>query len=76
MHQRYFSTIRKGKSVSSARWLTRQQNDHVVKQAKREGLRSRAAFKLRELNAVQVRGVDGDTYDTNNFYTYVAFVEI
>ncbi|KAF0695929.1 Aste57867_13277 [Aphanomyces stellatus] len=50
LQQRLFSTIRKGKSVSSARWLTRQQNDHVVKQAKREGLRSRAAFKLRELN--------------------------
>ncbi|KAF0741264.1 hypothetical protein AaE_008678 [Aphanomyces astaci] len=48
---RWFSSIRKGKSVSSARWLARQQNDHVVKQAKREGLRSRAAFKLRELNA-------------------------
>ncbi|CAK4115365.1 unnamed protein product [Aphanomyces euteiches] len=40
-----------GKSVSSARWLARQQNDHIVKQAKREGLRSRAAIKLRELNA-------------------------
>ncbi|EQC35680.1 ribosomal RNA large subunit methyltransferase J [Saprolegnia diclina VS20] len=48
---RWLSTIRKGKSVSSARWLNRQQNDHIVKQAKREGLRSRAALKLREINA-------------------------
>ncbi|KAE8908080.1 hypothetical protein PF005_g15865 [Phytophthora fragariae] len=40
----------KGKSNASARWVRRQWNDPMVKQAKREGLRSRAAFKLRELN--------------------------
>ncbi|CEG42343.1 ribosomal rna large subunit methyltransferase j [Plasmopara halstedii] len=40
----------KGKSNASARWVRRQWNDPAVKQAKREGLRSRAAFKLRELN--------------------------
>ncbi|EEY55433.1 ribosomal RNA large subunit methyltransferase J, putative [Phytophthora infestans T30-4] len=40
----------KGKSNASARWVRRQWSDPVVKQAKREGLRSRAAFKLRELN--------------------------
>ncbi|KAI9908908.1 hypothetical protein PsorP6_014754 [Peronosclerospora sorghi] len=40
----------KGKSSASARWVRRQWNDHVVHQAKREGLRSRAAIKLRELN--------------------------
>ncbi|RHY35232.1 hypothetical protein DYB32_000299 [Aphanomyces invadans] len=51
LQKRWFSTIRKGKTLSSARWLARQQNDHIVKQAKREGLRSRAAIKLRELNA-------------------------
>lgn len=42
----------KGKSNASARWVRRQWNDPIVKQAKREGLRSRAAIKLRELNAV------------------------
>ncbi|CAI5745650.1 unnamed protein product [Peronospora destructor] len=40
----------KGKSNASARWVRRQWNDPVVKQAKREGLRSRAALKLREIN--------------------------
>lgn len=43
----------KGKSNASARWVRRQWSDPVVKQAKREGLRSRAAFKLRELNDVR-----------------------
>jgi hypothetical protein len=43
----------KGKSSGSARWLRRQLNDPLVKQAQREGLRSRAAFKLRELNTVR-----------------------
>lgn len=36
----------KGMSVSSARWLQRQENDPFVQQAQREGLRSRAAIKL------------------------------
>jgi 23S rRNA (uridine2552-2'-O)-methyltransferase len=36
----------KKRSTSSARWLTRQLNDPYVKQAKAEGWRSRAAFKL------------------------------
>lgn len=45
----------KGKSNASARWVRRQWNDPIVKQAKREGLRSRAAIKLRELNAVSAR---------------------
>lgn len=44
----------KGKSSGSARWVRRQWNDPIVKQAKREGLRSRAAVKLRELNTVRV----------------------
>lgn len=42
----------KGKSNASARWVRRQWSDPIVKQAKREGLRSRAALKLRELNTV------------------------
>jgi len=40
----------KKRSTSSARWLTRQINDPYVKQAKAEGWRSRAAFKLIELD--------------------------
>jgi 23S rRNA (uridine2552-2'-O)-methyltransferase len=40
----------KRKSVSSKRWLERQLNDPYVAQAKREGLRSRAAFKLIEID--------------------------
>jgi 23S rRNA (uridine2552-2'-O)-methyltransferase len=40
----------KGKSQSSRRWLTRQLNDPYVARAKREGFRSRAAFKLAEID--------------------------
>ncbi len=38
------------RTASSARWLTRQLNDPYVKQAKAEGWRSRAAFKMIELD--------------------------
>ncbi|HWA43210.1 MAG TPA: RlmE family RNA methyltransferase [Hypericibacter adhaerens] len=38
------------RSVSSARWLERQLNDPYVAEARRRGLRSRAAFKLIELD--------------------------
>lgn len=40
----------KKRSTSSARWLTRQLNDPYVRKAKAEGWRSRAAFKLIELD--------------------------
>jgi 23S rRNA (uridine2552-2'-O)-methyltransferase len=40
----------KGRSVSSKLWLERQLNDPYVARAKREGFRSRAAFKLMELD--------------------------
>jgi 23S rRNA (uridine2552-2'-O)-methyltransferase len=40
----------KNRSVSSKRWLERQLNDPYVARAKREGLRSRAAFKLAEID--------------------------
>jgi 23S rRNA (uridine2552-2'-O)-methyltransferase len=40
----------KGRTTSSARWLARQLNDPYVQRAKKEGYRSRAAFKLTELN--------------------------
>jgi 23S rRNA (uridine2552-2'-O)-methyltransferase len=40
----------KGRTVSSKRWLERQLNDPYVARAKREGLRSRAAFKLIEID--------------------------
>ncbi|MFM5918456.1 MAG: RlmE family RNA methyltransferase [Novosphingobium sp.] len=42
-------TARK-RSASSARWLTRQLNDPYVRQAKADGWRSRAAYKLIELD--------------------------
>ncbi|WP_427964579.1 RlmE family RNA methyltransferase [Altererythrobacter sp.] len=42
-------TARK-RSASSTRWLERQLNDPYVKQAKAEGYRSRAAYKLIELD--------------------------
>ena len=40
----------KGRRVSSTRWLERQLNDPYVKRAKVEGYRSRAAYKLIELD--------------------------
>ncbi len=40
----------KGRTASSTRWLTRQLNDPYVKQAKADGYRSRAAYKLAELD--------------------------
>ena len=41
----------KGRKVGSTRWLERQLNDPYVKRARAEGYRSRAAFKLIELDA-------------------------
>ena len=54
--RRAFSNKRslKGKTASSARWCQRQDRDPYVLQARREGLRSRAAFKLREINEVSL----------------------
>ena len=40
----------KKRTASSARWLSRQLNDPYVRQAKAEGYRSRAAYKLIELD--------------------------
>ena len=40
----------KKRTQSSARWLTRQLNDPYVRQAKADGYRSRAAYKLIELD--------------------------
>ena len=37
-------------SVSSARWLKEHFDDEYVKKAQRLGLRSRAVFKLEEIN--------------------------
>ncbi len=39
-----------GRTNSSSRWLQRQLNDPYVQKAKREGYRSRAAFKLTEID--------------------------
>jgi len=40
----------RNRTASSTRWLTRQLNDPYVRQAKAAGYRSRAAFKLAELD--------------------------
>ena len=40
----------RGRTASSARWLQRQLNDPYVKRAKVDGYRSRAAYKLLELD--------------------------
>jgi 23S rRNA (uridine2552-2'-O)-methyltransferase len=40
----------KGRSLASKRWLERQLNDPYVARAKREGFRSRAAYKLAEID--------------------------
>lgn len=40
----------KGRSAASQRWLARQLNDPYVQAAKQQGWRSRAAFKLAELD--------------------------
>ncbi len=40
----------KGRKVGSTKWLERQLNDPYVKRAKAEGYRSRAAYKLIELD--------------------------
>ncbi len=39
------------RSTSSARWLERQLNDPYVAASKRDGMRSRAAYKLKEIDA-------------------------
>ena len=40
----------KGRKIGSTKWLERQLNDPYVQKAKAEGYRSRAAYKLIELN--------------------------
>ena len=40
----------RGRTVSQKRWLERQLNDPYVARAKREGYRSRAAYKLLEID--------------------------
>ena len=40
----------KGRKIGSTRWLERQLNDTYVKRARAEGYRSRAAYKLTELD--------------------------
>ena len=48
LHQRVRSA--RGRSPQSTRWLERQLNDPYVRRAKAEGYRSRAAYKLIELD--------------------------
>ena len=40
----------KGRKISSTRWLERQLNDPYVAQAQKDGYRSRAAYKLIEID--------------------------
>jgi 23S rRNA (uridine2552-2'-O)-methyltransferase len=40
----------KGRKTSSRRWLERQLNDPYVAEARRQGYRSRSAFKLAEMD--------------------------
>ena len=40
----------RGRPIASQRWLTRQINDPYVHEARKQGYRSRAAFKLVQLN--------------------------
>jgi len=40
----------RGRTTASQKWLSRQLNDPYVRAAKEQGLRSRAAFKLMELD--------------------------
>ncbi len=40
----------KGRKISSTKWLQRQINDPYVKEAQKRGYRSRAAFKILEIN--------------------------
>ena len=40
----------KGRKLASTRWLQRQLNDPYVEEAKRQGYRSRATFKLVEID--------------------------
>lgn len=51
-HRGLFTKVKtaRGRTNSSARWLQRQLNDPYVAQAKREGYRSRAAFKIIEID--------------------------
>ena len=42
--------MRKGKTISSNRWLQRNQKDKYVILAKKFGYRSRAAFKLADID--------------------------
>jgi 23S rRNA (uridine2552-2'-O)-methyltransferase len=51
----------KGRKIGSTRWLERQLNDPYVKKARAEGYRSRAAYKLLELDEKYglLKGVKG-----------------
>lgn len=40
----------KGRKIASTRWLQRQLNDPYVEEAKKQGYRSRAAFKIKEID--------------------------
>lgn len=47
----FYAMTKKKHSASSKRWLTEHFNDHYVQKAQKQGLRSRAVFKLEEIQA-------------------------
>ncbi|KAF2835135.1 23S ribosomal RNA methyltransferase [Patellaria atrata CBS 101060] len=53
--------LRAASSSSSTRWKSRQGRDHFAKEAKVQGLKSRAAFKLLEMNEKYKLFKKGDT---------------
>jgi len=55
------SVIRYASSSSSARWKTRQSGDSFAREAKVQGLKSRAAFKLLQINDKHRIFKKGDT---------------
>ena len=59
----------KGRKLSSTNWLRRQLNDPFVKLARYEGFRSRAAFKILEINQesekirLGIKQIEGDPFE-------------
>src|SRR5438270_4075168 len=64
LHPRHYKDLMPKRTKSSARWLAEHANDEFVKRAQREGWRSRAVFKLKEIQETHrlrrpcIRGVD------------------
>ena len=44
----------KGRKTGSTKWLKRQLNDLYIEEAKKQGYRSRAAFKIKEIERADI----------------------